>query len=168
MNLLSRLDLRNSKIKHVIWSLLRKQITDFEKVVNGWSASETSKLEPFGEIINKLNSCQTSMMEHFTNTVIGWNPCWTSRMKLFVKVVNGWSLRQISRLELFGKIFNQSNPCQTSKMDLLQKQLSDEVRVKYLRCNQIQNIWNKAYFYQLNQPKALHPADDQCWLVNLG
>ena len=32
----------------------------------------------------------------------------------------------------------------------------------------MQNIWSKAYFYQLNQPKAPHPPDDQCWLVNLG
>ena len=34
--------------------------------------------------------------------------------------------------------------------------------------NQMQNIWSKAYFYQLNQPKVPHPPDDQCWLVNLG
>ena len=32
----------------------------------------------------------------------------------------------------------------------------------------MQNIWSKAYFYQLNQPKVPHPPDDQCWLVNLG
>ena len=32
----------------------------------------------------------------------------------------------------------------------------------------MQNIWNKAYSYQLNQPKVPHPKDDQCWLVDLG
>ena len=120
------------KIKHLIWSLLRKQITDFAKAVNGWSPSQTSKIEPSAEIINGLNPCQTSMTEHFRNTVNEWNPCRTSRMKLFAKVVNGWSLCQISQLELFGKIFNQSNPCQGSKMELLQKQLSDEVCIKHL------------------------------------
>ena len=31
------------------------------------------------------------------------------------------------------------------------------------RDNQMQNIWNKAYFYQLNQPKAPHTQ-----IVNVG
>ena len=124
MSLSSRCDLRISKIKHLGWSLLRKQITNgirvkhqrwrhFAKAVNGWSPGQSFKLVLFEEIINVLNPCQTS------------------RMKLFAKVANGWSLCQISQLELFGKIFNRLSPCQTSKMELVQKQLSDEVRVKH-------------------------------------
>ena len=31
------------------------------------------------------------------------------------------------------------------------------------RDNQMQNIWSKAYFYQLNQPKAPHPQ-----IINVG
>ena len=36
------------------------------------------------------------------------------------------------------------------------------------RDNQMQNIWNKAYFYQLHQPKAPQPPNYQCWLVSFG